>query len=112
MAGKSLRMRRLRKNIWSSQVFLFAHICSVCVLQACARVRVCVVPWLVSIESHDMAVFGVVLAGGEASTCFTLLAVYVLRVIFGQTHREQSIIFKIIKQTVIKEARKFHKERE
>lgn len=31
---------------------------------------------------------------------------------FGQTHREQSIIFKVIKQTVIKEAHKFHKKRE
>lgn len=67
-----------------SQVFLFAHICSVCVLQACARVSVCVVPWPVSIESHDMAVFGVVLAWGEACTCFTLLVVYVLRVILGR----------------------------
>ncbi len=51
------------------------------VFVCCRRVHVymCVcVPWPVSIKSHDMAVFGAVLVGGEASTYFTLLVVYVL----------------------------------
>lgn len=72
----------------------------VCCRHAHVYVCVCGVPWPVSIKSHDMAVFSVVLAGGEASTCFTVLVVYVLGVILGRlTGSNQLLSRSVIKRS-------------
>lgn len=64
----------------TSAVFVCRHVDVYVSVGVCMR---CLFPWLASIKSHDKAVFGVVLVGGEASTCFTLLVVYVHKVILG-----------------------------
>lgn len=84
MAGKSMRMRSSETEhlvlLLSTHKCCYLHTSAVfvCCRHAHVYVCVCVVPW------HDMAVFGVVLVGGEARTCFTLLVVYVLGVILGR----------------------------
>jgi len=112
MAGKSLRIEDVRKNIWSSQVFFICtHLQCLCV--AGIRTCACLVRSLASV--HRVTWHGSVWCGFSRRRGKHMF--YFISCLCPQSDiwaDSQGAINYIQdhKQTMIKEACKFHKERE